>query len=183
MDDFLAEIEKDAEAGASGDLLKQITALSELQIKYESELDRAEQQVKAVKEKLRDISENKLPDLLAEAGMLEFTLTTGEKIVIAEDFYCSVPVDRRGEVIAKLREDGVGELITNKIEVDLAKGQDNLAGDVLGYVESMGLMAKRAEGVNTASLKKYLREQIDEGSDIELSFYGAYLSRRTKVKQ
>jgi hypothetical protein len=182
MDDFLREIEKDGESCTDGDLLKQIAALAELQIKLEGELDRLEQQAKVVKLKLNAVSIDKLPELMAEAKLQNFTLHTGEKIEVAEELYCSVPVARRAEIYSKLREDGMGDLITNAIQVDLARGQDNLAGDLLGYAEERGLMAKREEKVNTASLKKYLREQIDEGSEVDLSFYGAHLSRRTKVK-
>jgi hypothetical protein len=181
MDDFLSEIEKDSE-NCEGDLLQQIAALAELQIKLEGELDRLEQQTKVAKLKLNAVSMDKLPELMAEAKLQDFTLHTGEKIEVAEELYCSVPVARRAEIHSKLREDGMGDLITHAIQVDLARGQDNLAGDILGLAEELGLMAEREEKVNTSSLKKYLREQIDEGSDIELSFYGAYLSRRTKVK-
>jgi len=181
MTDFLDEVAADANK-VSGDLLTQIGMLAELQTKLEGELDRAEQGVKDIKTKLNEVSIDKLPDLMAEAKMQEFVLANGDKIEVAEDLYCSVPVARRGEIISKLRADDMAELITNQVKIDLVRGQDNLAGDIMGQAKELGLMAKREEKVNTASLKKYLREQLEDGSDVDLSFFGAHLSRRTKVK-
>lgn len=182
MSDFLDEIKQDAMAPSDLSLQK-IAKLAELQLEIEGEYDRKEKELAEIKKQLDKIAIEQLPDAMAEAGLQDFTLMSGQKISVTEDLTCSVPKSRKGEIIAKLREDGQEALIANNISIDLEKGQDNLAGDMMGKAEELGLLAKRSENVNTASLKKHLKEMLDEGEEVDLSFYGAFLVKRAKIKQ
>jgi len=182
MDNFLDEIELDTEV-PSDSALNKVAELATVQIKLEGELDRAEKKVKDIKVKLIKVSNEQLPEAMAEAKLAEFKLESGQTVSIKEELTCSVPAKRRAEIIAKLREDRFDELILNIVEIDFDKGQDNLAGDVLGHAEELGLLAKRTEKVHTASLKKYLREKLNKGEEVDLSFFGAFLLRHSKIKQ
>lgn len=179
---YLDEIEEDALA-PSDSALSRISQLATMQVELEGELDIAEQKVKDIKVRLEKVCGNLLPEAMAEAKMEEFKMITGQKVTVKDEIQCSVPKKRKGEIMKKLREIGQEDLIVNKISVDIEKGHDNLAGDLMGHAEDLGLLATRAETVNTASLKKFLREQLDDGEDIDLPFFGAFQLRRTKIKQ
>lgn len=179
---YLDELEEDALA-PSDNALSRISELATMQVKLEGELDIAEQNVKEIKIRLEKIQGNLLPEAMAEAKMEEFKMITGQKVTVKDEIQCSVPKKRKGEIMKKLRELEQDHLIVNKITVDIEKGHDNLAGELMGHAEDLGLLATRGESVNTASLKKYLREQLDDGEDVDLPFFGAIQLRRTKIKQ
>lgn len=179
---YIDDMKEEALAPSDSEI-NRIAELATLQIELEGELDKAEQQVKDVKKRLHKISLDLLPEAMAEARLSEFKMLSGQKITVKEELSCSVPASRRGEIINKLRDEGNAALVANVITVDVNKGQDNLAGDVMGYAESMGLLAKREESVNTASLKKLLREQLDEGENPDLAFYGAFQIKKAKINQ
>lgn len=179
---YIDDMKEEALAPSDSEISR-IAELASLQIELEGELDKAEQQVKDVKKRLHKISLDLLPEAMAEARLSEFKMLSGQKITVKEELSCSVPASRRGEIINKLRDDGEAALVSNVITVDVSKGQDNLAGDIMGYAESIGLLAKREESVNTASLKKLLREQLDEGENPDLAFYGAFQIKKAKINQ
>lgn len=179
---FLNEIQEEKFV-ASDEALKSISDLALTHIRLSGEADKVRAQLKVITDQIEKIEGTELPAAMQAAQMESFSLATGQKVTVKEELTCSVPAKRKAEVIAKLRADGHDDLITNEITVDVARGQDNLAGDLMGVAQDKGLLAKRAENVNTASLKKLLREQLDAGVTVDLPFYGAFLLRRAKISQ
>ena len=182
MQDFLSEIEEE-EFVPSENALSRMAELAALQIKLEGEVDRVTAELKVAKEKLEKVCSVSLPEAMKEVRMESFKLVTGETIVVKEDLTISVPKKRREEVIKKLRDMGHDGLIKNSVEIEFDVGQDNLAGDVLGHADELGLLAVRTENVNSGSLKKLLKERMEDGIVDDLAFFGAFLLRRTKIKQ
>ena len=181
MSDILDDLEEaGAETGA--DKLDVVVALANTQIEREGEVDRLNAQLKIAKEKLNDIQLFKLPEAMRDAGIEDLTLESGKKVKLTEKMTISVPAYRKSEVIAKVREMGYPGIISNVVSIDIEKGKDNVAGELMAQAEEHGCQAVRTEKVNSATLKTLLAERMKDGHNDDLTFFGAFVATKTTVK-
>lgn len=183
MDNLLDQIRADAGEGPSDDKIHSISGLAHQYIKAEGEVDRLEKQLKAAKAHFDNIRDKLLPEALDNAQMKAFVLNDGRKVTVGDKYECSVPAKRKGEIIAKLRDDGHGDLISNVLSVEIDKGKDNMAAALEDEAKKLGFEPKRDESVNTGTLKALLKKRVEDGEDVDLSFYGAFRVRRANIKQ
>jgi hypothetical protein len=52
--------------------------------------------------------------------------------------HASIPLDRKEEAFQWLRAQGLDDIIKNDVTLTFGKGEDNLAGDVVGMLEDRG---------------------------------------------
>jgi hypothetical protein len=181
--ELLDQLKQDAGEGPSDDKLHTISGLAQQYFKSEGEVDRLEKQLKAAKSSFDNIRDKLLPEAMDNAGVKEFVLTDGRKIKLKEEYSCSVPAKRKGEIITKLRDDGHGDLITNVLTVEIDKGKDNMVTVLVDEAKKLGFEPEREESVNTGTLKALLKKRVEDGEDVDLSFYGAFVVRRANIKQ
>lgn len=179
-DDVLNEL-LDEQESATPKTLAELSAIADAMQQRKGEVDRLEDKLKQAKEELRKIQEEVLPTAMQDANVPLFVF--GDKTIkLAEKYYCSVPAKRKGEIIAALREDGYSDMISNVLTVEIDKGKDNAAAALAETAAEMGFEPVRAEDVNTGSLKALLKRRVDDGEDIDLSFYGAHRRMIAEVK-
>ena len=181
--ELLDQMKQDAGAGPSDGALATISGLAQQYFAAEGDVDRLEKQLKSAKSRFDNIRDKLLPEAMDNAGVKDFTLTDGRKITLKEEMTCSVPASRKGEILQKLRDDGEGDLISNVLTVEIDKGKDNMAAALVDEAKKLGFEPKRDESVNTGTLKARLKQRVEAGDEVDLSFYGAHLVRRAKIKQ
>jgi hypothetical protein len=182
-DELLEQMKRDAGEGPSDDKIAGISRLAQEYLKAEGDVDRLEKQLKAAKSRFDNIRDKLLPEAMDNAQTKGFTLNDGRKLSLGEEMSCSVPKERKGEIMAKLRDDGEGDLISNVLTVEIDKGKDNMAGVLEDEAKKLGFEPKRDESVNTGTLKARLKQRVEAGDEVDLPFYGAFLVRRAKIKQ
>lgn len=181
--ELLEQLKADAGEGPSDDKIASISRLAQEYIKAEGEVDRLEKQLKAAKSRFDNIRDKLLPEAMDNAQTKGFTLQDGRKLSLGEEMTCSVPAKRKAEILKKLREDGHGDLISNVLTVEIDKGKDNKAAALEDEAKKLGFTPEREESVNTGTLKALLKKRVEDGEDVDLSFFGAHLVRRAKIKQ
>jgi len=167
--------------GANETTLQELAALASILQTKIGDVDRLNDQLKAAKAEVAKIQEQVLPEAMKAANVPEF-MHGDTKIKLFEKMYCSVPAKRKGEIIAALREDGHGEMISNVLTVKIDKGKDNMAASLAETAAELGFEPVREESVNTGSLKALLTRRIKDGDDVDLSFYGAHARTVAEVK-
>lgn len=182
-EDLLEQMKRDAGEGPSDDKIASISRLAQEYLKAEGDVDRLDKQLKAAKARFDNIRDKLLPEAMDNAQTKGFTLHDGRKLTLADTMECSVPKIRYAEILNKLREDGEGDLISNVLTVEIDKGKDNMAAALEAEAKSLGFEPKRDESVNTGTLKARLKQRVEAGEEVDLSFYGAHLVRRAKIKQ
>lgn len=133
-----------------------------------------------------------LPDLLDEAGVtaIELPAEGNQPAVKAEakPFYranipANWPQPQRSAAFAWLDDNGHGDLIKQTVEVAFARGERDLAHDFLKEVNDRGLNVEFAEGVHSATLTAWLREQVEKvGITPPLDIIGGTVGRIVKLK-
>lgn len=171
----------DAVVQASDAQITTIAALADQQLGLESAIADLEGSLKEKKDHLKKVQEIQLPEAMALAGVTEFKLTNGAKISIKEDLSVSVPKSRMLEIAAWLKANGLGDILKETMVVAL---DDNTKAEQLkAFITSNQMSADAKLDVNTSTLKAVLREQLADGKDIDLKFFGGFAWKRAIITQ
>ena len=129
------------EAGALGNVDSSTgKTLSDLVRKLravEDNISDAEQHLKALKAEKQKLSVENIPALMDEMGVERLDVdgvTVTRKMMV----HASIPKDRKDEALGWLRSEGLDDIIKNDVTCSFGKGEDNIAGDVLGMLQERG---------------------------------------------
>ena len=64
------------------------------------------------------------------------------------------------------------DIIKNDVTCSFGKGEDNMAGDVIGLLRDKGFDPKTKTHVHPSTLKAFVKEQITKGTPIDLDCSG-----------
>ena len=168
--------------GLGDNILARISGLVDEAQRYEQEIEELEGELKAAKERHRDVIQRQLPELMEQAGQKECTTIRGQKVELREILRASIPKDRTAEAHAWLREHGLAAIVKNVISVSLGKGQDDTAKRIVEKLRLTGLSPDVKEQVHSSTLQATLRELIEEGVDFPLETFGAILQKEVKIR-
>jgi hypothetical protein len=153
--------------------LSEISALCSYLAEAERNVETAEKALSEAKERARQLREESIPLSMAEIGLEEIKLDTGEKITIKQDVYASIPVANRETAYSWLEDHGHGGLIKTKVEIGFGKGEMEEAKALLETLQGEGLEPSLNREVNSQTLKAWLREMIANGENVPLEMFGA----------
>lgn len=177
------DFEEDAAAGPTQEQLNAVAHLARRQVELEQQIQETEEQLQALKREHRDVAENKLPDLLEEAGVHSLALADGRRVAMDTKLYCSVPQNRKKWVADWLEQHGHGALVQEDVLIPFERGEQEQVQELRSLLEQHGIHRYQvAENVNTTRLKSLLNELLEAGENPPLDQFGAYLRRATKVE-
>lgn len=163
--------------------LASITALVEEANAAELAVAEAEESLQREKEKLRDIVERRLPEMMDAVGMKKGVFN-GLKIEVADEMQVKQPpVAQRAAAHDWLRKNNLAGLIKNTVEVSFGVGQED---DALKFVKELNdesRSARRVEEVNSTTLKAHLQRALAAGESPPLELFGARAYRVAKIKK
>jgi len=148
--------------------VKAIASLAQQQLEYEKTIEDMGVKLKDITKKWRKIQEEDLPTAMAEAGVMEFTLATGEKISVKPDIYPTIPKPKTLLAYSWLRDHGHGSLIKNNVTVQFGKGEDEKAIVLLNQLTEGGYQPVQKESVHPGTLKSFVKEQMADPDTEEL---------------
>jgi hypothetical protein len=176
------DLEADALLPTDG-ALKRVSELAELQLELEAEVAAIEAKLDDATKRLNAVQMKELPDALKAAGIDEFKLTNGTKVIIKDDMSISVSKDKMPGVCKWLRQNKHDDIIKAQITVELPKGTDpKLVSKVEKFLSGTPLAFNKGETVNSQTLKALLKEQREKGKTINLSDFGAYEYTKSIIK-
>jgi len=135
--------------------------------------------LKAEKHKL---SVEQIPSLMDEMGVERLDvdgLTVQRKMMV----HASIPVARREEAYAWLREQGLDDIIKNDVICSFGKGQDNMAKDVVGILNDRGFEPNTKTHVHPSTLKAFIKERVTDGKPIDLDMFGAFIANAAEIRR
>ena len=148
----------------------------------EKKVAELEDQLKERKEAARKLSEEEIPQFLAEKGLSSITLTNGTEVKISEEVRPGVKVADRAFCYAWLRDNGYGDLIKNNISVSFGMGEDSQALKLKSAIHHLGMVSNEKEDVHYQTLKAFVTEQHKKGVSLPDEF-GVYVANKTKLVQ
>jgi hypothetical protein len=148
----------------------------------EDQIVDAEAHLKSLKQEKHKLSVENIPALMDEMGVERLDvdgLTVERRMVVS----ASIPVDRREEAYDWLRANKLDDIIKNDVILSFGKGQDNVAGDVVGLLQDRGFEPSTKTHVHPSTLKAFVRERVTDGKSIDLDMFGAFITNTAQIKR
>jgi hypothetical protein len=184
MDDIFEDMFDEADALSDVDTGtgKQLSQLVRQLRSVEDQIADTENHLKALKQEKHKLSVENIPALMDEMGVdrLDVDGAVVERKMIVS---ASIPPARKDEAFSWLRENGLDDLIKNDVTVSFGKGEDNVAGDVVGLLQERGFDPKTKTHVHPMTLKAFVKERVEEGKPIDLDMFGAFISNAAQIRR
>ncbi len=161
---------------------KQLSDLVRTLRNVEKQIEDAEIHMKALKAEKHKLSVENIPSLMDEMGVERLDvdgLTVERKMMV----HASIPQARKDEAFAWLRENGLDDIIKNDVTCSFGKGEDNMAGDVVGILQEKGFDPKTKTHVHPSTLKAFVKERVTDGKPIDLDMFGAYINNAAEIRR
>ena len=162
--------------------LSQITMLAEQQLHYQQEIAELEAQLKEANQKLTNLAERSLPELMMSVGLTEFVLNNGFKVTIKEDVFASIRKDCMDGAVAWFDKCGLGDIVKDEVKIQLGKGEAELAAKFLLLAEDLGVPATEKLSVHAGTLKSIAKEQLARGVEFPEEYFSVYPFKRAEIK-
>ena len=189
MSDLSSLMEADTQSKSESPLgtfddtnLKGVAQLAQKISHQEATVAELEAKLRQAKKDLYKMSDEELPNMLAEMGVSSFKLQDGSQVDIKKTYGASIPVDKREEAYSWLRQNGFGDMVKNIVSVNFGMGEDQQASDFKSKVEEQGLSPKQQESIPYNTLRAWVKEQTEEGRPFPMELFGAYIGQRAVVK-
>jgi len=170
------------EPGAN--VLATLSQLADEQKQAEAEVARLEEELRSAQAKLRDLAEHRLPNLMNECGMREFTTKDGIKIKVVEKIRGSIPEAHATRAFAWLEEHGHDNLIKREFKIEFGKDEEGWAkkfqADLAKRKRPLKVQLKRA--VHPSTLASFVNEQLADGVDFPMEMFGVHQQRSSKIE-
>ena len=151
--------------------------------RLEDDIQAAEEHVKELKRELKSYSHEKIPALMDEMGVESFTTDEGVSVGIKNVVHASITQENKEQAFAWLRKEGLDDIIKNDVVVTFGKGEDNVAGDVVGILQEKGFDPKTKTHVHPSTLKAFVKERIVDGKPIDLDMFGAFIANAAEIRR
>ena len=179
----MIDFEKDAEAlQVKDDDIAGIASLAKRAKELEKEVEDLEQVMKERKDQLRKLTEQSIPEALAQTGMKGFVMDDGSKIELKAFYSASISAARKAEAFQWLRDHGMDDIIKNTVSVRFGRGEDELCSRLLGLLGDQGYPAEQAEKIEPMTLKAWVKEQVERGNEFPSELFGAYIGQKAIIK-
>jgi hypothetical protein len=159
-----------------------IAALARRAKLLEKEIADLEETVKERKNQFRKITEEALPEALAQLGMSSFKMEDGSSIDIKPFYSASISESRRAEAFQWLRDHGFDDIIKNTVSVRFGRGEDELCVRLLDLLGQQGYPAAQAEKVEPQTLKAWVKERVERGEEFPTELFGAFIGKKATIK-
>ena len=184
MTDIFEDIFDEADALGSVDTQtgSQLSQLVRNLRNVEQQIEDAENHLKALKAEKHRLSVENIPQLMDEMGVerLDVDGVTVERKMIVS---ASIPAARKDEAFSWLRDNGLDDIIKNDVTCSFGKGEDNIAGDVVGLLRERGFDPKTKTHVHPSTLKAFVKERVTDGKPIDLDMFGAFISNAAQIRR
>jgi len=175
--------ETDASALAvRDDQLAGISELARRAKELEKEILDLEGSLDKLKGQHRKITEEALPEALAEMGMKSFRMTDGSSIDIKPFYGASIPDARKAEAFQWLRDRGFDDIIKNTVSVRFGRGEDELCARAIQLLRMQGFPVEQTQKVEPQTLKAWVKERIERGEDVSSELFGVYVGKKAIIK-
>ena len=175
--------EKEADAlRVEDDQIIGIAALAKRAKSLEKQISDAEDILKGHKEQYRKLTEETIPEALAELGMSSFRMEDGSSIEIKPFYSASISEARRAEAFQWLRDHGFDDIIKNTVSVRFGRGEDELCNRLLGMLGQQGFPVEQSEKVEPSTLKAWVKERVTRGEQFPMELFGAYIGKKASIK-
>ena len=163
--------------------LAELARLADAQAVAERDVADLAASLAKAKDRVRDISEQRLPTLMDQLGMEEFRTTNGVTIKIKENLRASIAKERADEAHNWLDEHGHASLVKRMFAVSFGRSEEKWAKKFARDLAQRRreLQVVDVKKVEPSTLKAFVKAQLEEGVDLPLELFGVFRQRVAKI--
>jgi len=161
--------------------LKALSEKSQELQKLDGDIQDLEEKLGQLKASFRQLSEVDIPNMLSELGLSEITLADGNKISTATYYSARISEEKREEAFTWLNDNGFADIIKNTVSVSFGRDEDDSARKLVDSLEDNGYATAQKKWVEPMTLKAFVREQVEKGSDLPLETFNVYIGQKTRI--
>jgi len=163
--------------------LTSVAALARTIRDKEALVSTLEEKIKAEKKALMKLTDEDMPSMLAEIGMSSFSLEDGSTVEVKQTYGASILVNKRPEAYEWLRENGYDDIIKNSVSCSFGRGEDDLANAFAAFAQTQGYLPEQKTSVHPQTLRAFVKERCEEGSEFPMELFGAWVGQRAVIKR
>lgn len=151
------------------------------QAKLELQLLEKEEELGKIKKRVELYREKLVPEVMEKLGLDDLRTKTGLKVALRKEIRVSLPQDevRRARAFDYLRETGNDGIIKREITINYGRDSNAFADELLQKLEEMGVSlhgtVEHEWNINPQTLKKFVRDSLQDGAEIPLEDFGAFV--------
>jgi hypothetical protein len=165
----------------SNEELASLSKLVARQVSLEEHIRTTEEELSKVKESLRTLSEQTIPEVMIGMGLSELRLSTGESVTISKYYSARIPDAVAEQAFEWLRQQECDDIIKNNISLSFGKGEDDLAQEVGKLLVAKGLAPEQKIFVHPMTLKSFVKERIESNQELPQELFGVFVGNKTKI--
>jgi Asp-tRNA(Asn)/Glu-tRNA(Gln) amidotransferase A subunit family amidase len=167
---------------------EQLDKLAEASEREGDEIARLELALKAAQDRKKSIDERQIPELMVRMRQTKCTTLSGFDVAVSKKIRASMPSstdspDKFLAALAWLRDTGNDALIKNRVNVELERGQDERADELVIRLTKEGLEAEAKKWVEPATFTKLVKELLEAGSTVPRDVISVYDQQVATVKR
>ncbi len=179
----MIDYEDDVVKDASVEQLGQLGALvTEVGVK-EAAIAEAAQRLKDLEREWRVLVEQDIPSIMDEIGMAKITMADGSNVAVDDFLYASIPKKNKRAVADWLAANNLESLVSRDVVTHFERGEEELIQQTVDLIREHGFACTTTESMNTGSVKSAIRELLDNGVDVPMKLFGAYMLRKAVIKR
>ena len=163
--------------------MSQLTQLADELDALEAKIRETECELSTLKQARKTIAEQHLPDLMDQAGVDTLKLTNGRKIAVQE--FVDARITDPNVAFDWLRETNNESIIKNNITIELGRGDDALAQQIIESLkENHDVDAVSKISIHNMTLKSFCRDALDNpelAETLPKKAFGIYEGKRAKI--
>ena len=143
-----------------------------------------EQEIKNLKGREEQLENEIIPSFF-DTGIKQLTLQDGSKITVKDKTRAYIRDDNEEFCFNWLRDQGLDDVIKNKVITTFGKGQDSDAEELFSRLQDQGLYPENKKDVAWNTLAKLCEEQMEKGtmtSDVQEKF-GVTIVKSVKIER
>jgi hypothetical protein len=124
-----------------------------------------------------------IPAKMAEMGMDKVEVD-GNAVSLSTFVSATMPKDpiQREQAISHLRDIGASDFIKNEVTVKFGVNEDNRARSIQSELEEKGMDTTARVWVEPSTLKKLVRERVENNQTIDMELFNAQVGQIAKIK-
>ena len=142
-----------------------------------------ESQLKDLKKEHLKLTDEDLPQMLAEIGMSEFKLDDGSSVTVKQTYGASIRVDNREEAYEWLRQKGHDDIIKNTIACQFGRGEDDQASAFHAFASKEGFPTEQKTEIHSGTLRAWVKDRVENGEEFPMELFGAWVGQRAVIKR
>ena len=146
---------------------------------------KAEEHAQKLKQAVEQLTTKDIPELLAKMRLDDFTTSSGIHVKVKREIKASLPgkerIEARMGALRWLVDQGHGGVIKNQVSVDLDRGEDTRADELVVELRSKGFDVESKKDVHASTLGALVRELVAEGKIVPRDLFNLFDMRVAKL--